>query len=255
MRYAGNHLHNGRMERVFRALADATRRRLLDRLREENGQTLGKLSADLGMARQSVTQHLGILEGANLISVVWRGREKLHYLNPVPIHEMHQRWIAAFEAPRLGVLNDIKRQAEEVTVAVPTYVYVTYINATAEQVWFALTDADLTGQYWGHRNVSDWQPGSRWQHLRTDGSGIADTGGVVVEATPPIRLVMTMEESTVTFTIEPFEEIVRLTVRHEDLATDQDLADVAKGWPAVLANLKTLLETGSVLPREPWQMA
>jgi DNA-binding transcriptional ArsR family regulator/uncharacterized protein YndB with AHSA1/START domain len=243
------------VDQVFKALADPTRRQLLDRLRGENGQTLGELCADLGMARQSVSQHLAMLEEANLISVIWRGREKLHYLNPVPIHEIQQRWIAAFEQPRLRTLHDIKRRAEEEPMNdKPQYVYVTYIQATPEQVWHALTDADLTGQYWGHHNVSDWQPGSRWEHIRTDGSGISDTGGVVVEAEAPRRLVMTMDSSTVTFTIEPYRQIVRVTVTHEDLPSDEDLNAVSTGWPAVLANLKSLLETGHALPQEPWTM-
>jgi uncharacterized protein YndB with AHSA1/START domain len=136
----------------------------------------------------------------------------------------------------------------------PNYVYVTYIHATPERVWHALTDAELTGQYWGHRNVSDWRPGSRWEHQRLDGSGIADASGVVVEAEPPSRLVMTFDDSKVTFTIEPYEEIVRVTVRHEDLATDEDLEAVSAGWPVVLANLKSLLETGAPLPQPPWEM-
>jgi uncharacterized protein YndB with AHSA1/START domain/DNA-binding transcriptional ArsR family regulator len=240
---------------VFKALADPTRRKLLDRLRVESGQTLGKLCADLGMARQSVSEHLALLEEANLISVIWHGREKLHYLNPVPIHEMQQRWIAAFEQPRLRTLSAIKRRAEEEPMSdKPQYVYVTYIQATPEQVWHALTDADLTGQYWGHHNVSDWQPGSAWQHIRTDGSGVSDTGGVVLETEPPNRLAMTMESSKVTFTIEPYEQIVRVTVTHEDLPSDEDLRAVSTGWPAVLANLKSLLETGHALPQEPWTM-
>ncbi len=240
---------------MFRALADSTRRGLLDRLRVENGQTLGKLCADLGMARQSVTQHLGLLEEANLISVVWRGREKLHYLNPVPIHEIQQRWIAAFEQPRLQTLSAIKRRAEEGQMTdKPQFIYVTYIEATPEQVWHALTDADLTAEYWGHSNVSDWQPGSRWEHVRLDGSGVADAQGVVLEAQPPGRLVMTFDQSRVTFTIEPYEQIVRVTVRHEDLPSEDDLEAVKHGWPAVLANLKTLLETGHALPQAPWSM-
>lgn len=136
-------------------------------------------------------------------------------------------------------------------MAVPSYVYVTYINATPDQVWEALTDADLTGQYWGHRNVSDWQPGSRWEHRRLD-SGVADVSGVVLETIAPSRLVMTMDNTTVTFTIEPYDGIVRVTVAHENIATDADREAVSRGWPAVLANLKTLLETGHTLPTAPW---
>ncbi|WP_229070049.1 metalloregulator ArsR/SmtB family transcription factor [Actinoplanes sp. DH11] len=253
------------MDRVFRALADPTRRRLLDSLRAEDGQTLGRLCGRLDMTRQTVTQHLTVLQDAGLITVVRRGREKWHYLNPVPIHEVQQRWIAPFEEPRLRVLDDIRRHAEEPRMpeTKPTFVYVTYIHATPQRVWEALTDADLTGRYWGHSNISDWQPGSPWEHRRTDDSGIADGGGVVLEATPPTKLVMafgeagspaTPESSTVTFLIEPHHDIVRLTVTHENLATPDDVEAVAAGWPAVLANLKSLLETGDVLPQAPWEM-
>lgn len=253
------------MDKVFKALADPTRRRLLDSLREEDGQTLGRLCGRLSMARQSVTQHLGVLADADLISVVRRGREKWHYLNPVPIHEMRQRWIAPFEEPRLHALDAIRRHAEEprMTDPKPSYVYVTYIHATPERVWEALTDPELTGAFWGHRNLSDWQPGSRWQHVRTDGSGVADGGGVVLEAVPPVRLVMTFGEadddggpgsSRVTFLIEPHHDIVRLTVSHTDLADESEAEAVSAGWPAVMANLKSLLETGHALPQPPWEM-
>ncbi len=101
------------MDMVFKALADDTRRRLLDLLRERNGRTLGELCAPIDMARQSVTQHLAVLEAANLVVTVRRGREKLHYLNPVPLHEIEERWIGRFERPRLRVLSDVKRRAEE----------------------------------------------------------------------------------------------------------------------------------------------
>jgi uncharacterized protein YndB with AHSA1/START domain/DNA-binding transcriptional ArsR family regulator len=245
------------MDLVFKALADPTRRHLLDLLGERNGQTLAELCEGLDMTRQSATQHLGVLEAANLVATVRRGREKRHYLNPVPLHDMQERWIDKFERPRLRTLSAIKRRAEETMSDRPTFVYVTYIESTPERVWEALTDADLTAQYWGHANVSDWQPGSTWQHVRTDGSGIADVTGTVVESTPPRRLVTTWsgpEESQVTFEIEPHHEIVRVTVTHENLAGEQELSEVSCGWPAVLANLKTLLETGRVLSQAPWTM-
>ncbi|MFN3323204.1 MAG: ArsR/SmtB family transcription factor [Bryobacteraceae bacterium] len=101
------------MDKVFKALADASRRELLDRLRSKNGQTLGELCEDLDMSRQAVTKHLGILEEANLVVTFRRGREKLHYLNPVPIQEIHERWIGCFERDRLRVLHDLKRALEE----------------------------------------------------------------------------------------------------------------------------------------------
>ena len=97
---------------VFKALADPTRRRLLDDLHRENGQTLSALCANMDMSRQAVTQHLQLLEAANLVAVVWQGREKLHYLNPVPLHEIHTRWIGKFERNRLDALRDLKKKLE-----------------------------------------------------------------------------------------------------------------------------------------------
>lgn len=262
-----------RQDAVFRALADPTRRTLLDRLRAQDGQTLGELCAELGMARQSATQHLDLLVEAGLVTIVRRGRERLHHLNPSPIHDLQERWISSFDRPRLDALGAIRRHAEELAMsedtqtnqtagAVPTYVYVTYIRATREQVWRALTDADLTAAYWDHRNESDWQVGSTWQHRRLDGSG-SDIDGTVLESDPPRRLVVTFEDpnaerlsqpSTVTFELEPGADLVRLTVTHEHLPTLGMYGGISRGWPAVLANLKSLLETGSALPAEVWDL-
>ncbi len=252
-------------DRVFKALADPSRRLLLDRLRQDNGQTLSELCEYLEMARQSVSQHLSVLESANLVGTVRHGRRKLHYLNPVPLHQVQHRWIQAFEYSRLDALHALKQQAEEAemsgTADKPSFVYVTYIQSGPEKVWEALTDADLTAQYWGHSNVSDWQPGSGWEHRRTDGSGIADVVGEVIEAAPPRRLVMTFggpddsaQPSVVSFDIEPHGDIVRLTVTHEALTDPSECEAAAAGWAAVISNLKSLLETGHVLPQAPWEM-
>lgn len=262
------------MDSVFKALADPTRRLLLDRLREQNGQTLRELCEHLAMARQSATQHLDVLERANLVAVVRRGRERLHYVNPAPVQEIAERWISGFDKPRLQALSSIKHQAEEYAMTdqsaavpnpVPNYAYVTYIHASAEQVWHALTEADLTARYWGHANISDWQPGSTWEHRRADGSGVVDAVGKVLETEPPTRLVITFDDapdaqesrepSVVTFLVEPHQDIVRLTVTHEKLPNHEMLTGISQGWPAVLANLKSLLETGEVLPQEPWGMS
>src|SRR5918992_3841473 len=257
------------MDQVFKALADPTRRLLLDRLREHNGQTLRELCERLGMARQSATQHLDILVRANLVTVLRRGRERLHYLNPTPIHEIEQRWISGFDKPRLDALAAIKSAAEEKamttgTETIPTYHYVTYIRASAEQVWESLTDADLTAQYWDHRNVSDWQPGSRWEHRELDGSGDYKIYGRVLESDRPRRLAFTFEftgadpqpadPSVVTFEIEPHEDIVRLSVTHENVPDPGTFAGISHGWSGVLANLKSLLETGEALPQSPFDM-
>jgi DNA-binding transcriptional ArsR family regulator len=101
------------IDKVFKALADPSRRELLDRLHAKNGQTLTELCAGLGMTRQAVTQHLGVLENANLVAIRWQGREKLHYFNPVPIHAIYERWIRKFERKRLRALQDFKTKIEE----------------------------------------------------------------------------------------------------------------------------------------------
>jgi uncharacterized protein YndB with AHSA1/START domain/DNA-binding transcriptional ArsR family regulator len=249
---------------VFKALADPTRRYLLDSLREHNGQTLGELCERVDMARQSATQHLAVLEAANLVTTVRHGRQKLHYLNPVPLNEIQERWIERFERPRLRALSAVKRRAEEDMSDRPTFVYVIYIHSTPERVWEALTDADLTAEYWGHSNVSDWQVGSSWEHQRTDGTAVADVVGTVVESAPPTRLVTTWaapdadsitEPSQVTFEIEPYGDIVRLTVTHGNLADEAEREGAAAGWAAVLSNLKSLIETGHALPQAPWEMS
>ncbi|MCA9881143.1 MAG: metalloregulator ArsR/SmtB family transcription factor [Thermomicrobiales bacterium] len=254
---------------VFKALADPTRRQLLDMLHAQAGLTLNELCEGLNMRRQSVSQHLDLLEAANLVTSVRDGRRKLHYLNPVPIQEIQNRWIWKFEEPRLLALGAIKQRAEEVamttaTTTIPDYVYTTYIRATPEQVWQALTDPAITGRFWGHAQVSDWAVGSKVDHVRTDGSGIADASGTVVEFDPPHRLTFgfddpkltgdpAFEQSLVTFTIASHRDIVKLTVTQTRLWTLADLEAIGQGWPSVLANLKTLLETGDVLPQAPWE--
>ncbi|MGX7677952.1 ArsR/SmtB family transcription factor [Jatrophihabitans sp. DSM 45814] len=260
-------------DRVFKALADPTRRGLLDMLHERSGLTLNELCAGLEMRRQSVSQHIELLEAANLVTSVRDGRRKLHYVNTVPIHEIQSRWIWKFEEPRLLALDAIKQRAEDENMTthadptigtIPAYIYTTYIHATPEQVWHALTDPELTGRFWGHAQVSDWTVGSTVDHVRVDGSGISDASGAVVEADQPNRLAFsfddpsrlsdpTFEPSLVTFEIESYRDIVKLTVTHRRLRTDDELRAISEGWPTVLANLKTLLETGDVLPQAPWE--
>jgi uncharacterized protein YndB with AHSA1/START domain/DNA-binding transcriptional ArsR family regulator len=255
------------VETVFRALADPTRRALLDALFTRDGQTLVALTAGHDMTRIAVAKHLRLLEEAGLVVSRRQGREKLHYLNPVPLHEIQERWIDKFERPRLRTLAAVKRRSEEPamidqTGEKPAYVYVTYIESTPERVWEALTDAEVTAQYWGHRNESDWKAGSEWRHVRTDGSGESDVIGTVVESDPPRRLVTTWSDprgdgdagpSRAAFDIQPYGGIVRLTVTHTDIANERDLRDLSNGWPAVLSNLKSLLELGQPMSLPPWK--
>jgi uncharacterized protein YndB with AHSA1/START domain/DNA-binding transcriptional ArsR family regulator len=258
------------IDKVFKALGDPGRRRLLDQLHLDNGQTLTALCDGMAMTRQAVTQHLQQLEDANLVAVVWQGREKLHYLNPVPLQDIYERWIGKFERKRLGALHNLKIKLEGIDMTKPSYLYVTYIATTPEKLWQALVDTDLMRQWWvdpaagcARVNVSDWKPGSSWEHQRTDGSGIVDMVGKVVETTPPRRLIFTWarpneaadesKHSRVSFDVEPYSDgLVRLTVTHDGLDQDAEmLSGISGGWPKVLSNLKTFLETGRPLALTP----
>lgn len=259
-------------DEVFRALADPSRRLLLDSLNEGNGQTLRELCATLEMARQSVSKHLAVLEAANLVTTVRRGREKHHYLNAAPINDIAERWIKRYERDRVHALADLKRALEETPMDKPSFVYTTYIQTTPERLWQALTEPAFTERYWQTAFESDWQPGSRMT-WRTRGVAIADPEQVVVDSMPFRRLSYTWHtftpewaasldltndtrdrlagevRSKVTFEIEPLGEQVKLTVIHDDLEPDGILRSlISGGWPRVMANLKTLLETGETLP-------
>jgi uncharacterized protein YndB with AHSA1/START domain/DNA-binding transcriptional ArsR family regulator len=268
------------MDDVFRALADPHRRQLLDRLNARNGQTLRELGADLDMTRQAVSKHLAVLEAALLVTSVRRGREKLHYLNPAPIHEIADRWIHRYDRARVEALADLKRALEDTDMTTPAdrpaFVYTTYIRTTPERLFAALTEPAFTERYWNCAFDTDWQPGSpmTW-HQR--GVTIAHAEQVVLESDPPRRLsyawhTFTPEladaldftedtrdrlaaepRSRVTFDIEALDdEQVKLTVVHDDLEPGGLLGGmISGGWPRVLANLKTLLETGEPLPDRP----
>src|SRR3954452_16550886 len=138
------------LDDAFKALADPSRRVLLDALNERNGQTLRELCAGLEMARQSVSKHLAVLEAANLVTSVRRGREKLHFLNAAPINEIAERWITHYERDRVEALADLKRALEDSPMDMdqPTFVYTTYIRTTPERLWQALTEPAFTERYW-----------------------------------------------------------------------------------------------------------
>jgi uncharacterized protein YndB with AHSA1/START domain len=182
---------------AFRALADPSRRLLLDRLFERDGQTLGELTAYLpDMTRFGVMRHLDVLESAGLIETRKVGREKRHYLNPVPIRQIHDRWISKYAAPIVGAMSALKGHLEAPPMAVPPdeldHVYSIYINAEPERVWRAITDGDETVQYYfGTRVSSDWAPGSHIRYDNPDGTVAAD--GDVIAVDPPKRLEMTFQ--------------------------------------------------------------
>jgi uncharacterized protein YndB with AHSA1/START domain/DNA-binding transcriptional ArsR family regulator len=260
------------MDRTFKALADPSRRQLLDQLNERNGQTLRELCAELDMARQSVTKHLEILAAANLVTTVRRGREKLHYLNPAPIGEIAERWIDRFDRRRAQALASLEHALEGTTVGRTEFVYVTYIDTAPERLWQALTDPELTLQYWGIGLASDWRVGSPIRTQWGPGLEFKDVGQVVLAAEPyrllsyrwhnyqpehaeifgwtPERLAELQREkqSRVTFEIEPAGSAVQLTVTHDDFEPDSEmLKATSAGWPPLLSSLKTWLETGTAL--------
>jgi uncharacterized protein YndB with AHSA1/START domain len=261
------------MDAIFRALADPSRRRLLDRLNVRNGQTLQEMCSELDMARQSVTKHLAVLEAANLITTVRRGREKLHYLNAAPINDIADRWIHGYDHERVRALADLKRALEDQPMGQTEFVYVTYIHTTPEKLWNAITDPSFTLRYWGIGMESDWKVGSLIRLQWGPGQDFHDLGQVVLASEPYRRLSYrwhnyqrehaalfgwseeTFAElvkeplSKVTFELEPFGETVKFTVMHDDFVPDSEmLKGVRDGWPAILSNLKTLLETSETLP-------
>ncbi len=261
------------MDEVFKALADPTRRTLLDALFANDGQSLTSLERELPMTRFGVMKHLRILEDAGLVTTRKQGREKLHFLNPVPIRLVHDRWVSKFSEPWAATLTGLKRQLEAATMEqfdvrhqVPLIadpdgegamaVFEIYIKTTPERLWQAITDPSLRASYsFGVETRSDWTPGSAYQSVAPGGMVIAE--GANLEVDPPRRLVqsftaMWSEEvqaagtSRVTWEIEPVGDSCRLTVIHDQLPIDAN-PELYGGWPMILSGLKTVLETGETL--------
>jgi uncharacterized protein YndB with AHSA1/START domain/biotin operon repressor len=242
------------MDAVFKAMADPTRRSLLDELYKQDGQSLTSLEGRLAMTRFGVMKHLKVLEEAGLVVTKRRGREKLHFLNPVPIRLVHDRWVSKYTEPwaagLVGLKNELERTMEKV--------YEIYIRTSPERLWEAITDPDIRSRYnFGARVVSDWKPGSRVDMGAPGAEGPLGEGEVL-EADPPRRLVHTLTalwsdevrsegSSRVTWEIAPVgDDSCRLTVTHDQLregANDQ----LYGGWPMILSGLKTWLETGRLL--------
>jgi uncharacterized protein YndB with AHSA1/START domain len=240
------------MEAVFRALADPTRRALLDALFERDGQTLAALTSGRGMTRIAVAKHLAILEEAGLVVSRRSGREKHHFLNPVPIRQVHDRWVSKYTEPWAAGLVGLKQELEESMEKV----FEIYIRTSPERLWHAITDPATRAKYqFGARIESSWEPGSTFQ-LVHDGPGEPLAEGENLEIDPPRRLVQAMRTlwsdgaraagtTRVTWEIEPVGDSCRLLVTH-DLPADAP-EDLYGGWPMILSGLKTWLETGQVL--------
>jgi uncharacterized protein YndB with AHSA1/START domain len=242
------------MDDVFRALADPTRRSLLDELYREDGQTLSALEARLPMTRFGVSKHLKVLEEAHLVVTRRRGREKLHFLNPIPIRLVHDRWVSKYAEPWAATLTGLKARIEE---KAKEKVFEIYIKTTPERLWQAITDPELRQRYnFGVGVQSEWSAGSRYEAVHPK-AGIAISEGENIEVDPPRRLVQSFtalwsdqvrEEGTsrVTWEIEPVADSCRLTVAHDQLNEGAN-DELYGGWPMILSGLKTWLETGELL--------
>jgi uncharacterized protein YndB with AHSA1/START domain/biotin operon repressor len=242
------------VDEVFKALADPTRRSLLDELYKHDGQTQSALGRRLPMSRFGVMKHLRALEDAGLVVTRRRGREKLHFLNPIPIRLVHDRWVSKYAEPWAASLSDLKHKLEDKAME---KVFEIYIKTTPERLWEAITNPEIRRKYnFGAGVESDWSPGSKYEG-RSPRSPRAIWAGENVEVDPPRRLVQTFNAlwgedvkregtSRVTWEIEPIGDSCQLTVTHDQLRADAN-EQMYGGWPMLLSGLKTLLETGETL--------
>jgi uncharacterized protein YndB with AHSA1/START domain/DNA-binding transcriptional ArsR family regulator len=249
------------MDEVFRALADPTRRSLLDELFKLDGQTLSALESRLPMTRFGVMKHLKLLEEAGLVVNRRRGREKLHFLNAVPIRLIHDRWVSKYAEPWAATLSELKHDLEKKTMQ---KVFEIYIKTTPERLWEALTNTEMRRKYnFGLIVKSDWTPGSRFEGMSGSSPTAAGAAhmpiieGENLEVDPPRRLVQSFRAlwgedvksegtSRVTFEIEPIGDSCRLLVTHDQLREGAN-EQLYGGWPMILSGIKTLLETGELL--------
>jgi uncharacterized protein YndB with AHSA1/START domain len=242
------------MDAVFRALADPTRRSLLDELFDQDGQTLHALEQRVAMTRFGVMKHLRVLEEAGLVTTRRRGREKLHFLNPVPIRLVHDRWVSKYAEPWAATLTGLKHRLEEQLME---KVFEIYIKTTPERLWEAITDGEMRRKYnFGVGVTSDWTPGSHYEGAHPMAPAVLLEGDNL-EVDPPRRLVQSFMAlwsddvkaegtSRVTWDIEPVGDSCRLTVTHDQLREGAH-GEIYGGWPQILSGLKTLLETGESL--------
>ena len=243
------------VDAVFKAMADPTRRSLLDELYRRDGQSLRSLEGRLTMTRFGVMKHLKVLEEAGLVTTQRRGREKLHFLNPVPIRLVHDRWVSKYAEPWAATLSGLKRELEKEGKTMEK-VFEIYIKTTAERLWEAITDSDLRAKYtFGVGISTDWTNGS--SYTASHPSGVEISTGENLEVDPPRRLVQSFTAlwsddvraagtSRVTWDIEPVGDSCRLTVTHDELPEHVN-NEIYGGWPQILSGLKTLLETGDLL--------
>lgn len=241
------------MDDVFKALADPTRRELLDELFREDGQTLTMLEERFAMSRFGVMKHLKVLEEAGLVVTRKRGREKLHFLNAVPIRLVHDRWVSKYAEPWVAGLSDLKHRMETTM----EQIFEIYIRTTPERLWEAITSETERAKFnFGNTIRSDWTVGSSVVLGNPNAPGpLGD--GEILEIDPPRKLVQTMRAlwsddvqavgfTRITWEIEPVQDSCHLTVTHDQLPEGCN-PEIYGGWPMILSGLKTWLETGDVL--------
>jgi len=246
--------YTGVVDEIFKALADPTRRGLLDELFREDGQSLSELEERLPMTRFGVMKHLKVLEAAGLVVTRRRGREKLHFLNAVPIRLVHDRWVSKYAEPWVATLSGLKQAIEENSME---KVFEIYIKTTPERLWEAITDSEMRRRYsFGVGIDTDWTPGSHYRGIHPTASAPL-LEGENLEIDPPRRLVQSYTAlwgedvkaegtSRVTWEIEPVGDSCQLTVTHDQLHANAN-SELYGGWPMILSGLKTLLETGETL--------
>ena len=253
------------MDEVFKAINDPSRRLLLDSLYERDGQTLGELCAHLPeMTRFGVMNHLKILERADLVNTHKQGRSKYHYLNPIPIKLVHDRWISRYAKPRVGAIAGIKARVEtgEQPMDKPVHIYKSYIRATLEEVWDAIINPEQTVQYfYGTAVDSDWKVGSSMTYAYPDGTLASE--GHIISIDPPKRLEFTFHalwdeelkaEGPVreVWALAEVSGVIELSIEMYDIAEDsKTVAEFTQGFPYIVAGLKSLLETGEPFPAPP----
>jgi DNA-binding transcriptional ArsR family regulator len=249
-------------DEVFKALSDPNRRRILDLVKARPGITVSELAESFDFTRYAVMKHLRVLENAELIVPRRSGRSKELFLNAIPIQTIYDRWISQFSAMWASSLTALKYRLEkEETMSSPSpkQVYVLYIRTTAEKLWKAITDPELTLQYFHNTAVeSKFDKGSSIDYILTaeDGTSRSAVTGEIVEVDPKRRLVHSFRfqksddpASKVTYDIEEMGDVVKLTLTHEFESEDETFKGTSEGWPSILSGLKTLLETGEPLPK------
>ena len=251
------------MDDIFNALANPIRRNLLDRLHEQDGQTQTQLEQGQPVTRFGVMKHLRVLMDAHLITTRKIGREKHHYLNPVPIQELADRWISRFAAPFTRTMSDLVNTFERKDISMsdagPTHVWEAYVRATPSEVWAIITD-DAKSPLWKHFNMTsktEWVVGGTITFLLGARPVIV---GEVLEIDPPNRFVHSFsarwspdvsadKPSRVTWQIEPIGDAAcKIVLTHDDFGGNTTTSEaVGAGWPEELSRLKTLAETGAPL--------